>query len=59
MITDVEAKIFCVKVLRNLNVEDPREYVPVTEGVMLPATVSLSVGVVEPIPMFPLAKIVK
>ena len=53
------AKIFCVKRLRKRRVEDPREKVSVTEGVVLPAIWRRSVGVVTPIPTFPLAKIVK
>ena len=59
VMTDEEAKIFWVKRLRNLRVDEPRENVSVTEGVMLPAIWRRSVGVVTPIPTFPLAKIVK
>lgn len=52
--------MFCVKRLRNLSVEDPREYVVSVEGVILPAIWSLSVGVVTPpIPTLPLERIVK
>ena len=57
--TDVDAKMFCVKVLRNLRVEDPRENVPVTDGVVLPAITRRSVGVVEPRPRLPLPKRVR
>ena len=48
-----------VKVFKNLRVEEPREKVLSCDGVVLPAMTSLSVGVVDPIPMFPLAKMVK
>ena len=59
MITEEDAKMFCVKVLRKRSVEDPRENVPVTDGVVLPAITRRSVGVVEPMPMLPLARIEK
>jgi hypothetical protein len=59
VITEEEAKMFWEKRLRKRREEDPREKVSVTEGVVLPAIWSLSVGVVTPIPIFPLAKIVK
>ena len=57
--TDVEAKILDVKVFKNLRVEDPREKVVSIDGVVLPAIVRRSVGVDDPIPTFPLARIVK
>ena len=59
MITEVEAKRLEVKVLRNRSVEEPRENAASAEGVVLPAMTSLSVGVEEPIPTLPEAKIVK
>ena len=59
MITEEDAKMFCVKVLRKRSVEDPRENVPVTDGVVLPAITRRSDGVVEPIPTLPLERIEK
>ena len=35
--TELDAKMFCVKRLRNRSDDEPRENVSVTEGVMLPA----------------------
>ena len=48
-----------MKVFKNLSVEEPRENDTSEEGVMLPATCSLSVGAATPIPTLPLARIVK
>ena len=57
--TEVEAKMLEVKVLRNRRVEEPREKEASAEGVVLPAIWSLSVGAATPIPIFPLASILK
>ena len=54
VITPLVAKIFCVYVLRKRNVEEPRLYVVLRDGVILPATCNLSVGVVVPITKLPL-----
>jgi hypothetical protein len=48
--------VFCAKRLRNLRVEEPREKVTSTDGVVLPAIWSLSVAVRVPSPTLPLAK---
>ena len=57
--TELEAKILDVKVFRNRSVEEPREKVVSTEGVVFPAICRRSVGVATPIPMFPLERTVK
>ena len=57
--SEVEAKILEVKVFKNRSVEDPREKEASVDGVMLPATCSLSVGDETPIPMLPFARIEK
>ena len=53
VIVDEVAKIFCAKRLRKRSVEDPRDPERSADGVMLPATCSLSVGAATPTPMFP------
>ena len=50
---DVVAKMFCAKRLRKRSVEDPSDPARSADGVMLPATWSLSVGAATPTPMFP------
>jgi hypothetical protein len=55
--TEDDANTFCVKVLRNLRVEEPSENDTSAEGVVLPAIWSLSVGAVTPRPILPAAVI--
>ena len=57
--TEVEAKMFEVKVFKNLRVEDPSDQVVSTDGVVLPAIWRRSVGVVTPSPKLPLARRLK
>ena len=57
--TELDAKMFCEKRLRNRSDDEPRENVSVTEGVVLPAIWSLSVGEEAPIPMLPFARMEK
>ena len=53
VIVDEVAKMFCAKRLRKRSVEDPRDPAKSPDGVMLPATCSLSVGAATPTPIFP------
>ena len=57
--TDDDAKMFCVKVFKKRSVEEPSENDASADGVVFPAIWSLSVGAATPIPMFPLARMVK
>ena len=59
VITEEEAKRLCVNVLRKRSVEDPRENVLVTDGVVLPAIWRRSVGIATPTPTLPLPRILK
>ena len=59
VMTPEVAKMLEVKVFRNLREEDPREKETSEEGVMLPPTCSLSVGVLTPTPTLPLASTLK
>lgn len=53
VMTDEVAKMFCVKVFRNLRVEDPSEKDASTDGVVLPAICRRSVGLTTPTPILP------
>ena len=57
VISEEVANMFWTYKLRNRRVEEPSEYVASTEGVVLRAICSVSVGVVVPIPTLPFANI--